>query len=114
MDKIFEREIRIHSKLDHENIVKVYDTEALGNKFYILMEYCPSSLHDYLNESVYPLDPIVIQKICFQLLCGLNYLHSVGVLHRDIKPLNILMSDKGVIKICDFGCAVESAGSSII
>ena len=108
---MFEREIRIHSKLEHENIVQIYDTEVLSNKFLILMEYCPTNLQDYINEVVYPLDFTIIRKIAFQLLHGLLYLHSNGILHRDLKPLNILISRTGVVKICDFGSAVENVGN---
>ena len=114
MDRNFEREIRIHKKLEHENIVTVYDTEILSNKFLILMEYCPTNLQDYINEVVYPLDYTIIRKIAFQLLNGLLYLHSNGILHRDLKPLNILISKTGILKICDFGSAVENVGNNNI
>jgi cell division cycle 2-like protein len=94
-------------------VVKVYDTEVLSNKFLILMEYCPINLQNYLNEVVYPLDMDFIRKIAYQLLCGLLYLHSNGVLHRDLKPLNILISDTGIVKICDFGSAAEHVGRDL-
>ena len=110
MDKNFERELRIINKLEHPNIIKVFDYEELPNKFLILMEYCSMSLQEFINETVYPIYPHIIKKIIFQILQGLNYLHSNGILHRDIKPLNILLSENGLIKICDFGCAVENSG----
>lgn len=112
LDRNYERELRIHSKLDHENIVQVYDTETLPNKFLLLMEYCPTNLQDYINEVVYPLDFNIIRKIGFQMLQGLLYLHSNGVLHRDIKPSNVLISKSGIVKICDFGSSVENVGNS--
>jgi serine/threonine protein kinase len=46
-----------------------------------------------------------IQTIMFNLLCGLNYVHSAGVIHRDLKPANVLINEDCVAKICDFGLA---------
>lgn len=91
--------------------MQVYDVEELPNKFLILMEHCPTSLQDYINDVVYPLDFQIIRKIAYQLLQGLLYLHSNGVLHRDIKPGNVLISKTGIVKLCDFGSAVENVGS---
>lgn len=110
MDNCFLREIRIHSKLDHPNVVKVYDHEVLNSKIYILMEFCPTNLSNFINEVVYPIDQNVKRKILFQILNGLAYLQSKRILHRDIKPLNVLISKNGIVKLCDFGSAVEFSG----
>ena len=77
------------------------------------MEYCETNLQDYINEIVYPLNFSIIRKIAYQILEGLLYLHSNGILHRDLKPLNILINNSGVVKICDFGSAAENVGNDI-
>ena len=112
MDHCFLREVRIHSKLEHPNVVKVYDTEVLKSKIYILMEFCPTNLQDYINQVVYPVDQAIKKKIFFQILNGLAYLQSKRILHRDVKPLNVLISKSGIVKLCDFGSAVENSGKS--
>ena len=91
-------------------MVKVYDTEVLKSKIYILMEFCPTNLQDYINQVVYPIDQAIKKKIFFQILNGLAYLQSKRILHRDVKPLNVLISKSGIVKLCDFGSAAENSG----
>eukprot|EP00913_Durusdinium_trenchii_P001267 g1167.t1 len=92
------REIAILSKLEHENIVQVYDIVA------------PSNIHKLCWHDV-TLTPLHINTLLYNLLVGLKYLHSAGIYHRDLKPANCLVNQDCSVKICDFGLsrAIEAA-----
>lgn len=95
----FEREMRYLEKLSHQNILKplYYD---YTNEF-IVMERYPMNLNDFINKS--PLSESEIYRIFNQILEGVKYYVSEGVLHRDLKPQNILIDNHSNIKIADFG-----------
>ena len=76
-------------------------------KLFIVMEYCwGGSLKDIISKRG-PLPELYIKIILWELLAGLQYLHETGRIHWDIKPANILLTDKGEIKIADFGVSAE-------
>ena len=97
-------ELKTVVTLDHENIIKTH-TYILNNyeKVYIIMELCKyGSLKNFITK--HPITNLsILATITKQLLLGLKYMHENGYVHRDIKADNILVNDKGIIKLCDFG-----------
>ncbi|SMN20364.1 similar to Saccharomyces cerevisiae YPR054W SMK1 Middle sporulation-specific mitogen-activated protein kinase (MAPK) required for production of the outer spore wall layers [Maudiozyma saulgeensis] len=92
----------------HKNIVNLIDVELIFEKPYDGL-YCYQELIDYdlskvIHSSV-QLTEFHIRYFTYQILCGLKYIHSAGVIHRDLKPGNILCTVNGCLKICDFGLA---------
>ncbi len=113
----FLREIEVTKGLHHSNIVKLYDHGCLGDRFYFVMEYCPGGcVQSLLEKRKKALGVEQAAPIMFQVLEGLVHLHSNGMVHRDIKPPNILLTSTrdGVAKIADMGLAknFELAGLS--
>lgn len=103
--KRFKREAAILAKLKHENIVSIIDFYEKENDKFIVLEYIKGkSLKNLINEKgKIPFDYALI--IIKDILKGLNYIHSQQILHRDLKPDNIMLSENGTAKITDFGLA---------
>ena len=105
------REARIAARLQHPNAIAVYDVVEDGGQPWLIMEYLPSkSLAAALAESgPLPVDDVV--RIGGQLAAALAAAHKVSVVHRDVKPGNVLLGDSGAVKISDFGIsrAVDDA-----
>lgn len=101
-----QREIQLHRSLDHVNVVKLIETFYCSEKekLYIIMEYCSAVLQDLLDSVPTKKLPLWQAGEYFrQLVQGLEYLHSKGIVHKDIKPSNLLIDNAGSIKITDFG-----------
>ncbi|MDU3831064.1 Stk1 family PASTA domain-containing Ser/Thr kinase [Gemella haemolysans] len=103
--KRFNREAKAVTSLSHPNIVSIYDVENEGEFYYLILEYVKGmTLKDYMIKN--PLIPIeTIVHIAKQIASGLSHAHQNGIIHRDIKPQNILMNDNLTCKITDFGIA---------
>jgi serine/threonine protein kinase len=100
----FEREVDIVSKLEHRNIVPVYDYGESEGQPYIVMRFMPAgSLDDRIQKGLLSLDEIY--SVISQIAPALDYAHSKSVLHRDMKPSNVLMDDDGGAFLTDFGIA---------
>jgi serine/threonine-protein kinase len=101
----FKREAQAAGKLNHPNIVAIYEYGEDDEHAFIAMECVPGkSLREHLLAGYRP-ELRNFPEILVQLLDGLEYSHSRGVVHRDIKPANLLISEMGVAKISDFGIA---------
>src|SRR5215467_6450592 len=105
MVRRFQNEARAAGVLNHPNIVTIYDAGEEDGIFYIAMEFIVgTTLHELLAEKhVLPTDEVV--QIARQICRGLDYAHSNGIIHRDVKPANIMITGNGTVKIMDFGIA---------
>lgn len=114
------REVKSLTKLEHDNIIKLYDVILEENTLYLVFELMDQNLYDLLNSKSMEnedfmgiakrkkgLDERLVKKIIHQTLSGLAYIHKHGYFHRDLKPENILIDKFSQIKLADFGLARE-------
>jgi cyclin-dependent kinase 2 len=104
------REITLLKELDHRNVVKLLDVIVSNNRLYIVFEHCAKDLKKFLDDyepspGCAGLPETDANIFLYQLLDGLAYCHANRVLHRDLKPPNILLDANGNIKLADFGLA---------
>ncbi len=103
--KRFENESKAVVLLEHENIVKIYDVNVEGKLKYFVMEYLDGiTLKDYMKKKE-KLDKMEVISCAEQILRALEHAHAKGVIHRDIKPQNVMLMRNGQIKVTDFGIA---------
>jgi eukaryotic-like serine/threonine-protein kinase len=108
----FIREARSVAQLSHPNVVSVYDQGSDGQHLYLAMEYVAGkTLRHLLNERG-RLSPREALDITESVLAGLAAAHQAGIVHRDVKPENVLLASDGRIKVADFGLARNMAGTS--
>ena len=107
---IIKNEINIHSKLSHENIIRLYNVYEDENSINLILEYAKNgNLYELLSqpENKKGLDEQRAFDYFIQVVNAVYYLHQNNIIHRDIKPENILIGKKGLLKLCDFGWAKE-------
>ncbi|KAI0800585.1 Pkinase-domain-containing protein [Fomes fomentarius] len=105
-----QQEIQILSQLDSPHVTKYHGSYLKGSHLWIVMEYCSGgSCSDLMKPGVFREEYIAI--IVRELLRGLEYLHTEGKLHRDIKAANILLSANGDVKLADFGVSGQLSGT---
>lgn len=99
----FIKEYEAISMHNHTSIVKTYDIYMNDKKTSpsILLEYCPSNLEQAIKNKT--LNKVQLSFIIYQIAEGMKYIHSRRIIHRNLKPSNILIAEDGMIKICDFG-----------
>ncbi|KAI7906820.1 uncharacterized protein BX663DRAFT_427175 [Cokeromyces recurvatus] len=106
LHKSIKEEMKVMEMLHHRNIVQYYGMEVHRDRVYIFMEYCENgSLGALLDHGGRIEDELYIVDYAYQLLSGLAYLHENNVVHRDIKPDNILIDYQGQLKLTDFGAS---------
>ncbi|MFC1595508.1 protein kinase [Gemmatimonadota bacterium] len=106
------KEARAQSKLFHSNIATLLDLIHIDNQFILVMEYIDGpSLDQYLSVHSPSLKERLI--ILYQISCALSVAHNNGILHRDIKPRNVLVSSDGIAKVTDFGLAKTIGETSV-
>ncbi|MCR4403275.1 MAG: Stk1 family PASTA domain-containing Ser/Thr kinase [Firmicutes bacterium] len=109
----FRREAQAAASLSHPNIVSIYDVGHDGDRYYIVMEYVSGkSLKDLIREQG-PLRPERAAWIASQILAALDHAHKNNIVHRDIKPHNILVTPEGRVKVTDFGIARAKSTSAL-
>jgi len=100
------REISLLKQLQHPNIVRLYDVVHTEKKLTLVFEFLDQDLKKYLDASGdNGLEPYTIKSFLYQLLQGVAYCHQHRVLHRDLKPQNLLINMEGELKLADFGLA---------
>lgn len=99
------REISILKQLRHPNIVYLIDLIHGEKKLYLVFEYMDHDLKRFLDINNGPLTPELVKSYLFQILIAINFCHSKRILHRDLKPQNLLIDKDGIIKVADFGLA---------
>ncbi|HEY1572635.1 MAG TPA: serine/threonine-protein kinase [Pseudonocardiaceae bacterium] len=97
------REGRIAARLQHPNAVAVYDVVEDDGQPVLIMEYVPSQSLSAVLDARGPLPPHEVARIGAQVAIALTVAHQAGIVHRDIKPGNVLLADDGIVKITDFG-----------
>jgi serine/threonine-protein kinase len=105
----FRHEARAAGALHHSGIVTIYDAGQHGDLFYIAMEYVEGeTLQRLLRQRRFTRQEVL--EVARQICAGLDYAHSHGVIHRDVKPANIILTADGTAKIMDFGIAKTGGG----
>ena len=99
------REISLLKELQHENIVHLLDVVHESQKLYLVFEYLEQDLKKYMDFVGNRLDKLLVKSYMYQLLLGIAFCHSHRVLHRDLKPQNLLIDRQGILKLADFGLA---------
>jgi serine/threonine protein kinase len=102
--KRFLQEAQVMARASHPNLIQVYDLELLGDVNYIVLELVRGkSVREWLNLG--PIPPPQVFAVMHGVLQALDYAHKQGIVHRDMKPENVLISDEGQVKVADFGIA---------
>lgn len=108
------REARAAARLNHPNVVRMYDVVEAGGRPWIVMEYVASrSLHDVISAQG-RLPPDQVARIGLGVLAALRAAHDAGVLHRDVKPSNVLLHENGRVVLTDFGLATVEGGDTTV
>jgi len=105
----FEAEAKSLAKLENPNIIRIYDLRADSEYCYIVMEYVEGITLGRLIKEKGPIPWPQALKLFRQMLNAIEHAHKEGIIHRDIKPNNVLITRKGVVKITDFGLAKNQA-----
>lgn len=101
----FEREARSAARFSHHNVVSVFDAGDDAGTLYLVMEYVPGlTLRDLIRKEA-PMDPGRSLALLEPVLAALAAAHDAGMIHRDVKPENVLLADDGRVKVADFGLA---------
>lgn len=109
----FQREAEAASKMTHHNIVNLLDVGMDGENRYLVMEYVQGkTLKDLIHEKG-RLNPQAAAQITIRILSALQHAHQNGIIHRDIKPQNILVNAEGHVKVADFGIARMANSSTL-
>jgi serine/threonine protein kinase len=106
----FQEEARMIAGLNHENIVQVYDTEQAYATYFIMMEYVRGTALSKMVEAAGVLPSATTRDILVQMCRALGFAHAAGIVHRDVKPSNVIMTPDGRVKLMDFGIARAQRG----
>jgi len=99
------REISLLRELNHPNVVNLKDVIHSDQKLYLVFEYLDQDLKKYMEAVGKKMKPMLVKSYMHQLLLGIDYCHKRRILHRDLKPQNLLIDRQGNLKLADFGLA---------
>jgi serine/threonine protein kinase len=105
--KRFKNEALITAALEHPNIISIYDYFSIGQASYLIMQHIDGLNLSDIIESEAPLHPVVAATIVREICLAIDHAHKNNVIHRDIKPTNVLVSKDGKLKVTDFGVAKD-------
>jgi serine/threonine protein kinase len=105
----FEREARVGARLQHENLVRIYDFGESKGRRYLVMEYIEGKTIATLISEQGPMPPATAARLVRQVALGLDHAHRKGLIHRDVNPANILVTHDGTAKLADLGLAIAPA-----
>lgn len=108
----FEREAQAVLMLSHENIVRSYDVGEDGDVSYIVLEYVAGKTLKEIIKEEGPLQPKAAVNYVCQVLDALSHAHERGIIHRDVKPQNVIVTPRGKVKLTDFGIARDAAATT--
>jgi eukaryotic-like serine/threonine-protein kinase len=111
--KRFLREARLAAQLSHRNVVQIYDSGEADGRPYIVMEYVEGETLADLLARRGRLPAWEAVELALQVCAGLDHAHRAGLVHRDIKPRNLLLRPDGTVKIVDFGIARSAGGTRL-
>ena len=103
--KIALREVKALKNVDHGCVVKFKEAFKRENKLHIVFEYVDKTVLEDIENHPNGVPMPILKSHVYQLLKGLRYLHKHGLIHRDVKPENLLVDKNGILKLCDFGFA---------
>jgi serine/threonine-protein kinase len=110
----FERETRVAATIEHPNVIPVYETGECDGRLYLVMRWVEGGdLQDLITGSG-GLDPVYAARVVAQVGAGLEAAHATGLVHRDVKPANVLIGDDGHVYLTDFGLTLDSAADARI
>jgi hypothetical protein len=107
----FKREAMTAGRLEHPNIVQIHDVGYANGRYFIVMQYVDGESLSTVVDSLGAMDPQDAARMAVGILRGLQHAHEQGIVHRDIKPDNVLISKGDEPKLLDFGLAIETEGS---
>ena len=102
----FHREARVGARLQHENLVRIYDFGESNGRYFLVMEYIEGKTIGTLMAEQGPVPPATAARLIRQVALGLEHAHRKGLIHRDVNPFNILVTNDGTAKLADLGLAV--------
>ena len=105
VQKTMKRELAMLQMLHHENVVEFQESFVSKGNFFLVFEYVEKNLLEVLEESPKGLSPKLIRSLVFQMCKSVAYLHKNNMIHRDVKPENLLIDENLNLKLCDFGFA---------
>ena len=105
--QLIHNEIEIHSKLDHPNIIRLYNVKETEDEINFLLEYAENGTLYSLIQEEKGFSEYKAYTYFIQIVNAVYFLHQNNIIHRDIKPENILIGENGLLKLCDFGWAKE-------
>ena len=105
VQKTMKRELAMLQMLRHENVVEFQESFVSKGNFFLVFEYVEKNLLEVLEESPHGLSPKLIRSLVYQMCKAVAYLHKNNMIHRDVKPENLLIDENLNLKLCDFGFA---------